>query len=424
MSKPKGAQKLEGFSIVNRELHCEGVPLSQIAEEVGSPTYVYSKSALINRVRRLQSAWVFGNSSLDCTIYFAVKSCSNIHILKLLGQAGCGADIVSGGELFRASVAEISPDKVVFSGVGKSDREISEALKAGIHMFNVESLPELLSINKVAEELGVMAPVSLRVNPDVDAKTHPHISTGLKKNKFGLAKIELKEIYRELPNLKNVDAKGLSCHIGSQILTSTPFAKAWKALVSAANAAPFEVRHLDLGGGLGISYQNEKELSLEDYGRLVHKTFKGTSFRLGIEPGRAIVGPTAVLLTKLLVSKKRGSRTFYVVDAAMNDLIRPALYGAVHPAVPVRAPKTRRTVQADLVGPVCETSDTFQTNLRFPELEPGALLAFGNAGAYGMTMSSQYNSRPRAAEVLVDGTTYHVIRSRETYADLIQHEIV
>lgn len=416
--------KLEGFSVINRELHCEGVPLSQIAEEVGSPTYVYSKNALVNRVRRLQSSWSFGADAPDCTIYFAVKSCSNIHILKVLAQAGCGADIVSGGELFRASVAEIAPGKVVFSGVGKSDREISEALKAGIHMFNVESLPELLSINKVAGELGVNAPVSLRVNPDVDAKTHPHISTGLKKNKFGLAKSELKDVYRQLAKLKNIDAQGLSCHIGSQILTTTPFGKAWRALIDAAEAAPFEVRSLDLGGGLGIPYQNEKELSLEAYGRLIHKTFKGVSFKLGIEPGRAIVGPTAVLLTKLLVAKKRGSRTFYVVDAAMNDLIRPALYGAVHPAIPVHSPKTRRTVQADLVGPVCETSDTFQTGLRFPELEAGALLAFGNAGAYGMTMSSQYNSRPRAAEVLVDGTTYHVIRSRETYADLIQHEIV
>lgn len=419
--------KLEGYSVINRQLHCEGVPLAQIAEEVGTPTYVYSKAALINRVRRLQMSWNTDDAP-DCTIYFAVKACSNIHILKLLGQAGCGADIVSGGELFRASVAEISPDKVVFSGVGKSEREIAEALKAGIHLFNVESLPELATIDRAAGELGVRAPIALRINPDVDAKTHPHISTGLRKNKFGLSRSELREVYRQLPRFKNLDVKGLSCHIGSQILSAKPFAKAWDALKTMAEQAPFEVKSLDLGGGLGIPYTTEKELSLESYGRQIHKMFKGVNYALGIEPGRALIGPTGLLLTKLMVAKSRGSRMFYVVDAAMNDLIRPALYGAIHPAIPVETPaksKTpRRTVVADLVGPVCETGDTFQTGVRLPELAPGALLAFANAGAYGMSMSSQYNSRPRAAEVLVDGDTYHVIRSRETYADLIEHEIV
>lgn len=421
MTEKSRSRKFEGFSFLNRQLHCEGVSLAQIAEEVGTPTYVYSKAALVNRVRRLQSSWTSG---LDCTIYFAVKSCSNIHILKTLAQSGCGADIVSGGELFRASVAEIAPTRIVFSGVGKSDREIAEALKAGIHLFNVESLAELITINRIAGEAGLVAPVSLRVNPNVDAKTHPHISTGLKKNKFGLAKSELNEIYRHLHSLKNISVHGLSCHIGSQIMTSRPFARAWAELITVAKQAPFEVKELDLGGGLGISYEQEKELSLEEYGRLIHKTFKGLNYKLGIEPGRALVGPVGVLLTRLTVAKKRGNRMFYVVDAAMNDLIRPALYGAVHPLMLVEQPKTRKTVQADIVGPVCETGDTFQTNLRFPVAEAGALLAFGNAGAYGMSMASQYNSRPRAAEVLVDGSTYHVIRSRETYADLIQHELV
>lgn len=411
----------EGFSIIGGQLHCEGVALSEIAHEVGTPTYIYSRNALINRVRRLQNSW--RPTDVDCQIYFAVKACSNIHILETLGHAGCGADIVSAGELFRASVAQIPANRVVFSGVGKSDREIVEALKAGIHIFNVESLEELLAIERLALESGTTARAALRVNPDVDAKTHPYISTGLKKNKFGLAKSELREIYRHLNSLKAVQVCGLSCHIGSQILTEKPFVKAWKELIKTAEEAPFKVTHLDLGGGLGIPYGKEKGVSLESYGRMINKTFKGLDFQLGIEPGRSIVGPVAVLLTKLVVTKRRGARNFYVVDSGMNDLMRPALYGAVHPVLPVQAPRSRKTILADLVGPVCETSDCFQTGARLPELKPGALLAFGNAGAYGMTMASQYNSRPRPAEILVDGSSYQIIRKRETYADLIQREL-
>lgn len=410
----------EGFSYVNKELHCEGVALSQIADEVGTPTYVYSKNALVNRVRRIQSVWP---QNFDCKIHFAVKACSNTHILAVLKKAGCGADIVSGGELFRASVAQIPPSDIVFSGVGKTDLEIAEALSAGIHMFNIESFPELLLIDQLAGAASMKPKVSLRVNPDVDAKTHPYISTGLKKNKFGLSRIELNEVYRNLDSLKNVEICGLSCHIGSQIMSGRPFLKAWQELIKIAEDAPFDVRDLDLGGGLGIPYQNEKEFSLEDYGRLIHKTFKNTKYKLSIEPGRALVGPIGALLTRLIVDKKRGTRHFYVVDAAMNDLLRPALYSATHPVRPVRLAKTRKTVQTDLVGPVCETGDTFQTGLKLPELETGSLLAFGNAGAYGMSMASQYNSRPIVAEVLVDGTSYEIIRRRETYADLIRHEL-
>jgi diaminopimelate decarboxylase len=410
---------IEGFSYIDKELHCESTPLSRIAEEVGTPAYVYSKAALINRVRRLQEA---SNTPFD--IYFAVKACSNIHILRLLNRAGCGADIVSGGELFRASVAQIPPQRIVFSGVGKSDKEIGEAIKAGIHIFNVESLAELEQIERIAAASGATPKVALRVNPDVDAKTHPHISTGLKKNKFGLAKSELREIYKRIQEFPNVRFCGLSCHIGSQILSESPFAKAWKYLLQAAKEAPFKVTHLDLGGGLGISYSGEKALSLENYARLIHKTFQGTSFKLGIEPGRALVGPTAVLLSRLTLVKRRNTRSFYVVDAAMNDLIRPALYGALHPVIPVTMPRTRTKILADLVGPVCETGDTFETQAKLPPLEPGSLLAFTNSGAYGMSMASQYNSRPRVPEVLVEGSTYSVIRSRETYADLIEHELL
>ncbi len=410
----------EGFSYLGGKLHCEGVPLSRIAGEVGTPTYVYSRTALVNRVRRLQTA--LGND-INCQIYFAVKACSNIHILEVLRSAGCGADIVSAGELFRASVAQIPADLVVFSGIGKTEKEISEALKARIHIFNVESLAELLTIERLAYAAGEKARVALRVNPNVDAKTHPYISTGLKKNKFGLAPSELREIYAQLDNLRAVNVCGLSCHIGSQILTEAPFVKAWKELIKTAVEAPFDVTYLDLGGGLGIPYQREKEYSLERYGALVKKTFKGLNYKLGVEPGRSIVGPIGMLLTQLVVTKKRGARNFYILDAGMNDLLRPALYGATHPVSVVDLPRTRKLAPVDLVGPVCESSDSFQTGVRLPPLHAGALLAFGNAGAYGMTMGSQYNSRPRAAEVLVDGSSYQVIRTRETYADLIQREL-
>ena len=413
-------KEYDGFSYLNGKLHCEGVSMSRIAGEVGTPTYVYSRTALVNRVRRLQTAL---GSDINCQIYFAVKACSNIHILEVLRSAGCGADIVSAGELFRASVAQIPGELVVFSGIGKTEKEISEALKARIHIFNVESLAELLTIERLAYAAGEKARVALRVNPNVDAKTHPYISTGLKKNKFGLAPSELREIYGQLDNLRAVNVCGLSCHIGSQIMTEAPFVKAWKELIKTALEAPFDVTYLDLGGGLGIRYLREKEYSLERFGALVQKTFKGLNYKLGVEPGRSIVGPIGMLLSQLVVTKKRGSRNFYILDTGMNDLLRPALYGATHPVSVVDLPRTRKRSPVDLVGPVCESSDAFQTGVRLPALKPGALLAFGNAGAYGMTMGSQYNSRPRAAEVLVDGSSYQVIRTRETYADLIQREL-
>lgn len=410
----------EGFSYSDGVLHCEGVPLSRIAAEVGTPTYVYSRAALINRARRLQTAI---SPDIDCQVFFAVKACSNVHILEVLRSIGCGADIVSGGELFRASVAQIPPSLVVFSGVGKTEREIHEALKAGIHMFNVESASELLTIERLAYSAGLKAKASLRVNPDVDAKTHPYISTGLKKNKFGLSKSELREIYNHLPRLRSVNVCGLSCHIGSQILTASPFLKAWRELLAIADAAPFNVTYLDLGGGLGIRYQREKEYSLEAFGETINKAFKGTKYKLSIEPGRSLIGPTAVLLTQLVHVKQRLKRSFYIVDAGMNDLLRPALYGATHPLISVDKPRTQKLVTADIVGPVCESADAFQTAAKVPALKSGALLAFGNAGAYGMTMASQYNSRPRPAEVLVDGSSYEVIRKRETYAGLVEREL-
>lgn len=421
MSLRENIRKFDGFSYSRGELHCEGVSLQQIADEAGTPFYVYSRAAIANRVRRLTS--VFENADFDCSIYFAVKACSNIHVLRVLQTLGCGADIVSGGELFRASIAEIDPGLVVYSGVGKTDREIAEAIDAGIFMFNVESVPELGAINSVAGQRGRRAAISLRFNPDVDAKTHPHISTGLKKNKFGLAKTELAEAYKHLREFRHLDFRGLSIHIGSQVVSAQPFLKSWNELLAAAAKAPFKVEHLNLGGGLGISYSNEKELSLEDYARLIQKTFEHSGYRIGIEPGRALVGPAGALVTKLSLVKKRGAHLFYVVDAGMNDLIRPALYGATHPVVPVVEPSSKKQITADLVGPVCESADTFQFGARMPEIAPNALLAFGNAGAYGMSMASQYNSRARPAEILVEGGSYQIIGKRETYADLIRREL-
>ncbi len=393
--------------------------LLKIAKKVGTPTYVYSKQAIINRIQTLKNSL----EGLDCEVYFAVKACSNVNILKIFKENGVGVDLVSGGELYRALLAGVSPKQMVFSGVGKTKKEIDEALKAQIHMFNVESLQELFVLDKCAAKLGVRARVALRINPNVNAKTHPYISTGLKKNKFGFSSFELNEVFKYTKQLKHVHLCGLSCHIGSQILKAAPFVSAWQSLRKTAAEVPFEVTYLDLGGGLGISYGKEKSLSLSEYGGLIQQVFKGSHFKLGIEPGRSLIGPTAVLLSQLLSIKKRQEKFFYIVDAAMNDLMRPALYKAVHP-VESLTKTSSRAVSCDIVGPVCETTDTFQTNARMPLLKPGALLAFTNVGAYGMSMASQYNSRPLVAEVLVEGQSYKVIRKREEYADLVQKELI
>lgn len=410
------------------ELRCERVPLTEIAARIGTPTFVYSKRAIEERVRRLRRLIP------DCAIYFAAKACGNIHVLRLLGKAGCGADIVSGGELFRAGLAGISPKKIVFSGVGKTQGEILEALKAGIHLFNVESLGELLTIERIAYREGIKTKAALRINPNIHPKTHPHISTGLRGNKFGLSRGELEEVYRVIPRLRRVRVCGLSCHIGSQITSAEPLEQAWRKLLEETARAPFDATHLDLGGGLGISYAGEKTLSLERYASLIRRVFRGKNFALGIEPGRAILGPTAILLTSAVSVKKRGAgprgasassgRSFLVVDAAMNDLARPALYGAVHPIFAVERAARAHQKRFDVVGPVCESADAFESGALLAEPSPGSLFAISNCGAYAMSMSSQYNARPRAAEVLVEGARYRVIRERETYADLVERELL
>ena len=408
----------EKFNYKRGSLYCENISIPQLAAKLGSPLYIYSKNALIERVKKLKH-----NLPSNCDILFAVKACSNIHILKLLRQQGCGADIVSGGELFRSALAGIPARKTVFSGVGKTEEEILLALKAGIDCFNVESADELFLIEKIAAKYGARPNTALRINPDINPKTHPYISTGLRRNKFGLSKQELAQIYRRASKLKHVRLRGLSCHIGSQITDTKPLVEAWTKLIAEAERAPFEVTHLDLGGGLGISYGNEPVVTLEDYGKTISHVFKKQRYKLSIEPGRSLTGPCAVLLTRLITVKKRGSRSFFVVDAAMNDLIRPALYRTIHPFIPVKMPSTR-IVTADIVGPICESGDTFQIDAKVSQSKSGDLFAFANAGAYAMSMASQYNARPRAAEVLVSDDKYRLIRERETYADLIQRELL
>lgn len=409
---------LDGFTYSHGRLYCENVALEEIARSVGTPVYVYSKTAIVNRVRRLQKAL----EKLDCGVRFAVKACGNISILKLLGSLGCGADIVSGGELFRTVLAQIPSDKIVFSGVGKSETELRQALDADIGVFNIESLSEAELLNAIAKSENRKPKIALRVNPNVPAGTHPHISTGLKTSKFGLSKEELSQVTSALKRLKNLNPVGLSCHIGSQISDPKPFLKAWSELKKLADNLPFEVTHLNLGGGLAIDYgiNAKKPLSLEEYAQQISASFKKTSYKLLIEPGRALLGPTCILLTSRIHHKKRKDRDFLVLDAGMNDLLRPALYDARHPIFSIEEKSKGSANRYTVVGPICESADFFsEASLS----ESSDLFALGCVGAYGMSMASQYNSRPRPAEVLVDHDTFQIIRRRETYSDLVLHEI-
>lgn len=392
--------------------------LELIAKRFGTPTYVYDFLEIKKRVETLKKSII-----PDCDIYFAVKSCSNIHILEILARLGCGTDIVSGGELFRSNAAGVPASKIVFSGVGKTDKEINEALDLGISSFNVESLSELEKINLFASKKEIVQNISLRVNPNINVKTHPYISTGLSKNKFGLSEEELNVVYKDFKKFRNLRFNGLSCHIGSQLLSLKPLRDSWISMKELAAGAPFKISHLDLGGGLGVPYtKREKAVSLREYADLINKVFKKTKYHLGIEPGRSIMAPAGILLSSLTAIKRRKKRVFYIMDAGMNDLIRPALYQAIHMCEPVHSKKPSLT--ADIVGPVCETGDTFEISAKVPEASPGELFAFKNAGAYGMSMASQYNSRPRPAEALVLGKKIKLIRKRETYDDLIKNEIL
>jgi diaminopimelate decarboxylase len=407
------------FEYRGDELHCEGVPLQKIADEVGTPAYVYSEQTLRRHVRVFDEAFQ-GVPHLIC---YAIKANSNINILRRFAEWGTGFDIVSGGELFRVLRAGARADRVIFAGVGKTAEEIRQALEADILFFNVESPAELDLIQAIAHASNKRARVSIRANPDVDPKTHPYISTGMQKHKFGVSLSDARELYAKAKSLSNIEVVGVQCHIGSQITDIQPFQQALASLrefIMQLRADGVALKYMDFGGGLGISYTNEEPPSPATYGAAVVAATKDLGVTVVLEPGRVIVGNAGVLLARVLLKKNQGAKKFLVVDAGMNDLIRPALYGSHHQLWPVHTRGEKETV--DVVGPVCESADFIAKDRDVAVLEPGELLAVMSAGAYGFSLSSNYNSRPRAAEVLVSGDKYEVIRRRETYEDLVRLE--
>lgn len=412
------------FEYRHGELYCEDVPISRIAKEVGTPCYVYSHATLLRHFRAYDSAF----KNIPHVIAFAMKANSNLAILRLMAKEGSGADIVSGGELFRALKAGVPASKIVFAGVGKSPDEIRDALKADILMFNVESAAEIHVINDVAASVGKKARIALRINPDVDPKTHPYISTGMKKSKFGIAADRALEEYKMASSLGHTDVVGVHAHIGSQLTDVTPFVDSLKkvvALIDTLKGHGINIRYLNIGGGLGITYAEEKPPLPQDLADAISPLVKDLGLTLVMEPGRVIVGNAGIMVTKALYEKAGETKHFVIVDAAMNDLIRPSLYGAYHDIRPVNEEAGHRTKQQmDIVGPVCESGDFLAKDRMLAAVKPGELLAVMSAGAYGFVMASNYNSRPRVPEVLVNGGEIHVIRARETYEDLIKGETV
>ena len=412
------------FEYRNHELHCEDVPLAKIAADVGTPVYVYSRG----EIERAYKAFDAALDGIKHDICYAVKANSTLGILSVLVQLGAGADIVSAGELYRWLRAGGVASSVVFSGVGKTEAEMKIALEAGIGCFNVESAEELFVLDRVAQSMGKRARISIRVNPDVDPETHPYISTGLKQNKFGVAMAEARGLFREAASRKGLQVAGVDCHIGSQLIKTAPFSDAIARLVELVQQLAkdgIKMEHVDIGGGLGIDYgKGESVPTPADYGNAVRGAL-APLIELGVkvltEPGRVIVGQAGSVLSRVLYRKKNEAKHFTIVDAAMNDLMRPALYNSYHPIKPVKDPE-RAAVVTDVVGPICETGDFFARDRELPELEQGELIWIGAAGAYGSAMASNYNTRPRAPEVLVSGSTYTVIRTRETYEQLVANE--
>lgn len=401
-------------------LHAEDVPVTAIAEAVGTPFYLYSSATLTKHFKAVDQAF----ANIPHITCFAVKSCSNLSVLGMFGSMGGGADIVSGGELFRAVKSGIDPQKIVYSGVGKTAEELHYALTTGILMFNVESLQELEKLQEIAAKLDLQAPIALRINPDVDPKTHAYISTGLAKNKFGIPIEQAAEIYQAAQKMTHIEVIGVSCHIGSQLTTVAPFVESMhKVIVFIRELAKsgIQIKYLDMGGGLGIQYDQEEPPQPDEYAAALKElTAELNDCILIIEPGRVIVGNAGILVTKVIYTKS-GQKKFIIVDAGMNDLARPSLYDAYHEILPVLEAQNR-SQEADIVGPICETGDFLAKGRMAPICAQGDLLAVMSAGAYGFSMSSNYNSRPRVAEVMVNGSEFQVIRKRETFADLIRGE--
>jgi len=408
------------FQYQHGELYCENLPLNKLLQQTGTPCYVYSHATLRHHFKVFDEAFR-DVPHLTC---FSVKASSNIAILKLFGSLGGGVDIVSGGELFRARKAGIPSERIVYSGVGKTREEIDYALKEDILLFNIESAQELEAINGRASQLGRRARIALRVNPDVDPKTHPYISTGMKKNKFGIDVEGAANEYKRAKTLSNVEIIGIDCHVGSQLTEISPFVDALKrlrTLIERLKDDGIVIKYLDLGGGLGITYDQEAPPHPREYAQAILQGLQGLPCTLIFEPGRVIVGNAGVLLTRVLYTKQTPSKNFVIVDAAMNDLVRPSLYGSYHHIQPLRE-MGQETQIVDVVGPICESSDFLARDRGLPLVEAGDFLAVMSAGAYGFTMSSNYNSRPRSSEVLVRGDDFYTIRERENWEDLIKGE--
>lgn len=429
---------MHGFSYKNGSLHCDDVDLATLAGEYGTPLYVYSAATILDHYRRLDAAL----KGVEHEVAYAVKANSNLSVLRLLANEGAGFDIVSGGELFRVIKAGGDPAHCTFAGVGKTRAEIVYALEQGIYSFNVESEAELRYLNEVAGELGLIAPAAVRVNPNVDAKTHKYISTGKSENKFGVDFEAIEGLYerasKELPHIK---LRGLQMHIGSQLTSIAPFVEAVEKVAPLASKlkALYGIEFWSIGGGIGIIYkeclasgsidwwekqaEQDRPLTVEQYGKEIVPRLKDLGLKILLEPGRFIVGNAGVLLTRCLYEKKGSAKTFKIVDAGMNDLIRPALYEGHHEIVPVKQPETDARIAVDVVGPICESGDFFCQNRELPDFQPGETIALMSAGAYGFAMASNYNSRPLPAEILVEGGTVTVIRKRQTLEDVIAGEL-
>lgn len=411
------------FNYENGRLHCEGVDLNDIADSVGTPVYVYSTATLVRHARVIAAAF----EGMDCLIAYSVKANGNIAVLKTLAREGCGADVVSGGELKRALMAGIPADRIVFSGVGKTRDEMALGLDVGIHQFNVESGAELHALSDVAAGLGKVAPVALRVNPDVAAGGHPNISTGKAGDKFGVPWADAPGLYEQIKALPGVEAVGVDVHIGSQIGDLNPMRAAFEktiGLVKDLRAAGHDLKRIDLGGGLGIPYkEGDQPAPPADYAQMIRDVTEGLGLQVILEPGRVIAGNAGVMVSEVLYHKPAPDRTFMIIDAGMNDLMRPALYQAHHDILPVDEPATEGAQTSyDIVGPICESTDKFAATRSMPEVQPGARIAFMSSGAYGAVLSSQYNARPLVAEVLVDGTQYAVVRRRPSFEEMTELE--
>lgn len=428
---------MHSFAYRNGTLHCEDVDLDALAAEHGTPLYVYSRATILDHYRRLAEAM----SGLDCRICYATKANSNLAVLDLLAREGAGFDIVSGGELFRVERAGGDPGRCTFAGVGKTRAEIEFALDRGIYSFNAESEAEVRFIDRVAGEKGATAPVALRVNPNVDAKTHKYISTGKSENKFGIDFEVIREAYRRAAELPNIRLRGLQMHIGSQLTSADPFAEAVEKVAPLVAELRDEhgIEFFSIGGGIGIVYEDslasgdpgwwsereEKPLTIEEYAQRIVPRLEALGMKIILEPGRYLVGNAGVMITEVLYEKRGSAKTFQIVDAGMNDLIRPALYQGHHDIVALKQPAPDApTEPVDIVGPVCESGDFFAQDRALPPVAPGEKIALLSAGAYGFVMASNYNSRPFPAEILVDGDRAHVIRPRQTWEDLVAGEAI